>query len=114
MVLFPISEELEKSRDAILYSPDFALLRTILKSHFPNLGDKIFLLHWIPEPDMNFYTLLIDGEYRVEVHLSKEPNVTNPDFFEVTTVMEFLKQKPKMSKRSRREFESAIKLSKTE
>jgi len=113
VVLFPISEQLEKSRDAILYSPECTLLRTILKSHFPNLGDEIFLLHWIPEPDMDFYTLLIDGEYRVEVHLSREPHVRNPVFFEVTILVDFLKQKPKMSKRDRRELETAIRLSKT-
>ena len=113
MPLSTIAEELEKSRDALLYNPEGSVLLSMLKLFFPNLGDKVFILDWIPEPGIEFYTLLVDGKDIVKGEISTESDLKHPMVFKVTPLRDYLKTRPTMSKRSRKELNTAIKLSKT-
>ncbi len=104
-------EELKQHRNRIFGESSSSELLAVLRSFFPDLSDKLFVIGSIPEPGAELVTLLIDGNKVVDVEMSTEPFVSHPVSFDVMDLNVYLQAHPELPKTTRRKIEAAIKLS---
>lgn len=104
-----IAEELQRGRAALLTNESsrslLATLRQLLQSITPNL----YILRWIPEQGEDLYDILVDGTTvaRVEIPCA---GGGGQKVCRTSTVEEYIREQPSMTKLERRKLEIALNL----
>lgn len=104
-----LAEELQRGREALLTEESsrslLAALRQLLRSITPNL----YILRWIPEQGEDLYDILVDGTTVARVEIPRAGG-DGQKICSTSTVEEYIREQPGMTKLERRKLEVALNL----